>query len=613
MATPSTQFVQGFEEDRAPATRLDRLARALTSWRAAALALALALAVALLAPLGPLAANRFHRDEAVYSSWGLDIASGRDLLVSGSPVDKPPLFLYIQALSFVLFGPTEVAARLPSLVASLANVGLVYALGRSLYGRGTGLLAAALLAASPYAILFAPTAFTDPLMVTWILAGCLAAVRGRWGWAGIGLGLAALTKQQGIFFAPLAIGLGKISNVKYQASNFKLAASGQPSAVSRQTSNVKRQISNFQPPISNFQSLISNLHSPIFSFGVAWLALLGLALSWDVARARQPGFLMQSLTSYGGLPLDSAAIWQRVAGFWDLLGYGTGSPVLNGILLGGLPLLLAADVLALSAYRRPSPGASQNLITTKTQRHEEKPKNLVSLRLSDFGRGLASLGLRLSERDSDRSSAWADGVLMAFGLAFLAGHCVVAFQVWDRYLLGLIPLLALLLARVLFLPWRLAMGASQTTKTPERLRLLYLLFVMSILIFTLRPIQDAATSRFPIGGDHGAYQGIEQVVAYLRTVPADTTLYHRWLGWHWRFYLWGSPYDFRAWTSPADLAAQASARPGARRYIVFPSWASSSEARLALAGAGLALREVQRAFRDDGSVSFVIYRIEEVP
>jgi hypothetical protein len=552
MATPSTHYVQELKEDAAPASRLDRLARALTSSRAAALALALALAVALLASLGPLAANRFHRDEAIYSSWGLDIASGRDLLVSGPAVDKPPLFLYVQALSFVLFGPTEVAARLPSLIASLASVGLVFALGRSLYGRGTGLLAAGLLAASPYAILFAPTAFTDPLMVAWVLAGCLAAVSGRWGWAGIGLGLAAMTKQQGIFFAPLAIGLGQISNVKYQMSNSKSAVSCQPSAVSRQTSNL--------------QSLISNLQSPILSFGVAWLAMLGLAIGWDAARARQPGFWMQSLTSYGGLPLDSAAIWQRVVGFWDLLGYGTGSPVLNGILLGGLPVLLAVDVLS------------------------------------------------LSRRENGRSAAWADVILLIFGLAFLAGHCVVAFQVWDRYLLGLIPLLALLLARVLLLPWRLVMGASHNLPgTPERLRLLYLLFVTSILIFTLRPIQDAAASRFPIGGDHGAYQGIEQVVAYLRTVPADTTLYHRWLGWHWRFYLWGSPYDFRAWTSPADLAAQAAARPGARRYIVFPSWASSSEARLALAGAGLALREVQRAFRDDGSVSFVVYRIEEVP
>jgi hypothetical protein len=630
MATPSTGYVQEFGEDSAPESRLDRLARALTSSRAAALALALALAVALLAPLGPLAANRFHRDEAIYSSWGLDIASGRDLLVSGSPVDKPPLFLYVQALSFMLFGPTEVAARLPSLIASLASVGLVYALGRSLYGQGAGLLAAFLLAASPYAILFAPTAFTDPLMVAWVLAGCLAAVRGRWGWAGIGLGLAAMTKQQGIFFAPLAIGLGQIASNKYQISNRKSQIANLKSPTSNfqlPTSNFQPPISNLQPPISNLQSLIFTLQSPILSFGVAWLAMLGLALGWDAVRARQPGFWVQSLTSYGGLSLDSAAIWQRVVGFWDLLGYGTGSPVLNGILLAGLPLLLAADVLSLSRFHVPGHDPGGKNLTTKTPSHKEQPKDLVASWLGGFYEFLNWLGSVLSGGERGRSSAWADMVLLAFGLAFLAGHCLVAFQVWDRYLLGLIPLLALLLARVLLFPWRLVTAddgqarAGPTSpgnlaakrRSPERLRLLYLLFVMSILVFTLHPIQDAAASRFPIGGDHGAYQGIEQVVAYLRTVPANTTLYHRWLGWHWRFYLWGSPYDFRAWTSPADLAAQAAARPGAQRYIVFPSWASSSEARLALAGAGLALHEVQRAFRDDGSISFVVYRIEEVP
>jgi hypothetical protein len=134
-----------------------------------------------------------------------------------------------------------------------------------------------------------------------------------------------------------------------------------------------------------------------------------------------------------------------------------------------------------------------------------------------------------------------------------------------------------------------------------------------MLTFTIRPIRDAAASRFSVGGDHGAYQGIEQVIYYLRAVPADTTLYHRWLGWHWRFYLWGSPLDYPAWTSPADLAAQAVARPGARRYIVFPSWRSATGARLVLADAGLAMREEARAFRDDGTLSFVVYRIEEVP
>lgn len=513
----------------------ERLAQALASERTTVLVLAVALAIALLAPLGPLASNRFHRDEAIYSSWGLDIASGRDLLVSGSPVDKPPLFLYTQALSFLIFGPTETAARLPSLVASVISVGLIYALGRSLYGRGVGLLAAFLLAASPFAILFAPTAFTDPMMVTWVLAGCLAAVRGYWGWSGIFLGLAAITKQQGVFFVPLALGLGQVANTKSQ--------------------------------ISNSKSPIPNLQSPIASFVVAFLAVLGLAFAWDIARARQPGFLGQSLVSYGGLSLSLAAVWERFLGFGSLLRYGTGSPVLNGVLLFGVPLLLVVDILFLL----------------------DRPKT--------FSSQLGELG--------PCRRAQADLILVAFIALFLVGHSLV-FLVWDRYLLGLIPLLALLLARVLTLPRRFLRDSPLSN-------LLYLLFVLYMLSLTLHPIQDAATSRFPVGGDHGAYQGIQQVADYFQTVPADTTLYHRWLGWHWRFYLWGNPYDFPAWTSPTDLAEQAAARPGARRYVVFPSWRSSTEAKLALADAGLAMREVHRAFRDDGSVSFIVYRIEEAP
>ena len=514
-----------------------------TSERVMASVLVMALAVALLAPLGPLTSNRFHRDEAIYSSWGLDIASGRDLLLSGSPVDKPPLFFYVQALSFFLFGPTEVAARIPSLVASVASVGLVYALGRALYGRGVGLLATFLLAASPFAILFGPTAFTDPLMVTWVLAGCLAAVRGRWAWAGVFVGLAAITKQQGVFFVPLVLGLGLASNIKYQISNGKY-----------QTPNIKHQISNAK--------------SQIILFGVAFVAVLGLALAWDVARARQPGFLVQSLVSYGGLSPSLAKAWDHLLGYISLLRYGTGSPVLNLVLLIGLPLLLVADGIA---WRR---GAKSNANIEST----------VEL----------------------RNQARFDLVLVLFVVLFLAGHSMVAFEVWDRYLLGLVPLLALLLARVLTLPWRLF-------RDTRFANLLSLAFVLLMLALTVRPIRDAATSRLPIGGDHGAYQGIKHVASYFQAVPADTTLYHRWLGWHWRFYLWDSPFDLPAWTSPADLAAQAAARPGARRYIVFPSWRSPTEARLALADAGLAMHEVGRAFRDDGSVSFIVYRIEESP
>jgi 4-amino-4-deoxy-L-arabinose transferase-like glycosyltransferase len=527
----------------------------LAAGRATAGILVVILTVAALAPLGPLATNRFHHDEAIYSGWGLDIASGRDIMVSGSPVDKPPLFVYVQALMFLLFGATEAAARLPSLIASVLSVLLLYHLAKSLYGTGVGLLTAYLLAVSPFAILFAPTAFTDPMMVAFVLAGCLAAVAGRWGLAGLFLGLAAMTKQQGVLFLPLVVGFG------YIASSLRPAAS--------------------------IVAGEKHTHS-LTSFAVGMGFIFAITITWDLSRGRQPGFLEQSLLSYSTLSLEVGAIWQRLTGFFALLKYGTGSPLLNGILAGGLPLLLVADAYALFA---PSPCRNRGL-----PQAEEREK----------------------------LAARADVVIISFAAAYLLGHSAISFQVWDRYLLGLIPLLALLLARVLTLPWRVWRGLTPFWNWRQGLKFgicdlsfaisfLYGLAMLVVLSSTLGPLRDAAASRFPVGGDHGAFDGIEQVVNYFKGVPADTTLYHRWLGPHWRFYLWGSPYDFRAWTSADDLAAQAAARPGASRYIVFPSWRSSTEARLALQRVGLILHEVQRALRDDGSVSFIVYRIEESP
>jgi hypothetical protein len=336
----------------------------------------------------------------------------------------------------------------------------------------------------------------------------------------------------------------------------------------RQITNHNSQITNIKSQISNHKYQITNIKSQVVSFVVASMAVLGLAFAWNIARARHPGFLAQSLISYGGLSPLLATAWEHLLGYVSLLQYSTGSPVMNLVLLIGLPLLLVTDGLLFRGGSKASPSSG----------------------------GRAEL----------QNQARFDLILVVFIALFLVGHSLFAFGVWDRYLLGLIPFLTLLLARVLTLPWRLFGDLPH-------LRALGLLFVFVMLSFTFRPIRDAAASRFPVGGDHGAYQGIEQVSNYLRAVPADTTLYHRWLGWHWRFYLWGSPFDFPAWTSPADLVAQVAARPGARRYIVFPSWRSAAEARLALADAGLAMREVERAFRDDGTVSFIVYRIEEAP
>ena len=97
------------------------------------------------------------------------------------------------------------------------------------------------------------------------------------------------------------------------------------------------------------------------------------------------------------------------------------------------------------------------------------------------------------------------------------------------------------------------------------------------------------------------------MAAYLRGhIGADSTLYHQWLGTHWRFYLWDYPYDLQYWAEPAELVAKAEAG----HLIAYPAWQSETEIRLALHQAGLSLRQLTRAYGPDGAPSIILYRIE---
>lgn len=503
-------------------------------WLAAAVSLAVLSAVLL--PANLLATQRFHHDEALYATWALQITTGADPWLAYTPIDKPPLFIYAVAGAMELLGATEAAARLPSLLATALTVGLTFWLGCKLYGAGTGILAAWLVALSPFTLLFAPTAFTDPLLVALVMAACLAATHGRAGWAGVALGLAIATKQQAVFFVPLVLGLLAIFDFRYTH------------------------------------------HTLRFTLSIL-LTLLPLFL-WNLTRAQAPNFLTYSLANYGGLTTDAASFGERWWGFVELLAYGTASPVLNRIFMVGLPLLLGYGLWRVARGR--GLGAWMNF--------QPSSRRLPMGNLPTF-------------------QSLTDWLLTLFTLLFLLGHALFSFQVWDRYLLGLIPFLALLLARVLLWPWSLLKGYWFDARPGGQplAGLIYGLALAILLALTLaRPVQDAVNGRYPLGSHSQALAGIEQIVAYLQGhAGADHTLYHRWLGTHWRFYLWGYPYDLQVWASPRELAAKA--RPG--HLIAFPSWQSDTEARLALAGAGLALKELTRAYNPAGYPSIVLYEI----
>lgn len=477
------------------------------------------LSVALMLRVSLIAADRFHPDEALYSYWGLLIASGRDVLLQSVIVDKPPVFLYTLAAFFALFGPTETAARMPNLVASLASIVMVYWLAATLYDRRVGMLSALLMAFSPLHILFSPTAFTDPLMVCFALAACLLAAKARFWSAGLLLGLAAMTRPTALIFLPLVLFLAGMAWHR------------------------ERRI---------------GIIRPVAAFGFGFLLVIVGWLVWDgVLRVDAINIMSAGAQRY---PLVRVApahrILPRLHAWLASLQYLTGSSVLDIVLTAGLPFLLGYDFW---------------------KRHE-RPGWLF------------------------------DWALAIFALLFVAFHTFVPFRLITRYLLGLVPVAAILLSRVMLLPYDIFFRRRASTWP----RMLFVsLLVVLLAVVLVRPTRTALRRGYPVGSDHGAYQGIDDVADYLKgNVPPGSILLERWLAWHFYFYLFGQPLELHHYQSDEDALETARRYPNRDKYIVFPSWKSADELEAYLLGHGWKLCEVYRTFRPNGRISFTIFVIE---
>jgi len=86
--------------------------------------------------------------------------------------EKPPLHYWLNALSFSVFGQNEFAARFAGTLCGLLGVLLTYHLGRKLFGRRQGLLAALILGTATGYLVQARINFTD-MTLTFCLTACL--------------------------------------------------------------------------------------------------------------------------------------------------------------------------------------------------------------------------------------------------------------------------------------------------------------------------------------------------------------------------------------------------------------------------------------------------------
>ncbi len=312
--------------------------------------------------------------------------------------------------------------------------------------------------------------------------------------------------------------------------------------------------------VLNLRSLIANRRRwP--SFFVNCFLVMALVFAWDAVRIAQgaESFLGLGVTGYGGLRF----IWPQELGTrlgeWvELARYLFVSPVANGALMLGLPMLVWH---ALTRARRTREG-------------------LVDLLLASF--------------------------LLAF--SFL--HWLWAFPIWDRYLLPLVPILAILLGRFVALSARFICCRIGHWSLVIR-RSLFAVCYLSFVILLALPAWNAAHSHYPVGGDHGAYDGIDRIATFLNERPEGTVVYQHWLGWVYNYYLFGGPISLAHWPTPAWLARDVQAfGAGPPRYITFPSWESSARVERALAEVGYGLKPVLATTRRDGTPSFTLYQIQ---
>ncbi len=145
-------------------------------------------------------------DEPRYARVAVEMHRSGDHVtptLQGKPwLEKPPLYYWLASASFTLFGESEMAARLPSVLAGVLWVSCVALVGARLYGAQAGLHAGFILGTSVLPFAFGRVAAMDLLLASTMTVGVgLIALR-QLGNAGPGsvvasavaLGLAVLAK-----------------------------------------------------------------------------------------------------------------------------------------------------------------------------------------------------------------------------------------------------------------------------------------------------------------------------------------------------------------------------------------------------------------------------------
>jgi 4-amino-4-deoxy-L-arabinose transferase-like glycosyltransferase len=114
-------------------------------------------------------------DSAKYAAISRHILESGDLIhlkIHGEPyMHKPPLLFWMSAASYSILGLSMFAFKLPNLLYSFLGIYSVYRLGKLIYGKNTGIIAAVMYSVSEAVILMQADVHTDLLLTTNIIFG----------------------------------------------------------------------------------------------------------------------------------------------------------------------------------------------------------------------------------------------------------------------------------------------------------------------------------------------------------------------------------------------------------------------------------------------------------
>ncbi len=492
-----------------------------------------------------LFANTFHADEALFAGWARHIAVWKDPLLLTQPVDKPPLLFYLQALFFPLQGPVEWAARLPNFIASLLTVPLTAVFFQHLYKINIKDSADYTDNNSPLRL----RAYFD-------MAQHKSALK-----------ITVFTTALIITCSPIAIQFSStaftdplltlwivaalVASCRWQGASVNPLAVGVFFGLALAT---KYQAWLFLPLILGVGWLQGWHWRNFLRFIVGAFPVLIAVVLWEWVRTGTFSLWSTQINNFGGV---------RVAWSWEIG-----------------PRLLEWWYLWQTAV----------------------PLSLLFLFL------LIAVGLFVRVWFVDDENGRFDLLLILFLLSYFLFHWLFAIPVWDRYLLPLVPIVAVLFGRGVMVigSWGLGIGDRELKIGDWRLsRITYhvslstryalrIIILFAFLLFLIPPALDARNGRFPVGGQRLVDQGATQIAEQLADAPYGTVLYDHWYSWQWGYHLFDKRV-FVSWFPNPDALVEnlfVFQDDPALRYIALPNTAVSDPIHLALNNAGFSLQPI---------------------